>query len=272
MQIERHIARNLLLGVSAWCVGVLAMASDDGEQPQVPAATTAAPSTVQQAEVLARIHKLYPGTKFTSVTATPIHGLYEVVMGQTVAYVGTEGTHFVFGHLFDMQRQQDLTAERKALLGGDGLSGRPAAQAAPADHIDLAELPLQDAIKQVRGNGARTLVVFSDPLCPYCRKLDDELARLDNATVYTFLIPILGERSRQAAQEQWKAAVPARGDDTEVFNRNLTLAGRYGITGTPTLIREDGVLAAGALSLDQLNTWMNAASKVQKASAGNRTP
>jgi len=64
--------------------------------------------------MLQKLKGLYPATRFTSVGGTPINGVYEVVMGQNVAYVGGDGRHFLFGHLFDMRTQQDLTAAKLA--------------------------------------------------------------------------------------------------------------------------------------------------------------
>jgi hypothetical protein len=56
--------------------------------------------------------------------------------------------------------------------------------------IDFNGLPLEHAIKTVRGDGARQLAVFSDPDCPYCLVLEREtLSKIDNVTIYTFLYP-----------------------------------------------------------------------------------
>jgi thiol:disulfide interchange protein DsbC len=60
--------------------------------------------------LLQKLKELYPATRFTSVTGTPIDGVYEVVMGQNVAYVGGDGRHLLVGLLVDMRTQQDLTA------------------------------------------------------------------------------------------------------------------------------------------------------------------
>jgi thiol:disulfide interchange protein DsbC len=95
-------------------------------------------------------------------------------MGRNLAYVGSDARYFLFGHLYDMREQRDLTADRLEA----------------ARRIDFASLPLADAITTVRGDGSRVLAVFSDPDCPYCRKLEQELAKLDNVTVHTFLYPL----------------------------------------------------------------------------------
>jgi thiol:disulfide interchange protein DsbC len=86
----------------------------------------------------------------------------------------------------------------------DITSGAEAAQpASPA--VDFASLPLQHAIKSVHGQGRRTLAVFSDPDCPYCKKLEQELAKVDDVTVYTFLMPLeqLHPDSRAKADAVW---------------------------------------------------------------------
>lgn len=211
----------------------------------------------EEDELHQRLKQLYPATQFTAVHKTPLPEVYEVVMGENIAYVGRDGKHFLFGHLFDMQAQVDLTSQRKAA----GAKDRPAdvqhgAAARVQPKMDIAQLPLRDAIKRVNGDGSRVLVVFSDPMCPYCRRLEADLPQLKNTTVYTFLIPILGPASRSAAQQEWARAVPERAQDEDVLERNLRLARQYGINGTPMLIRADGQSHAGAMPLQQLDAWL----------------
>jgi len=200
--------------------------------------------------MLQKLTGLYPATRFTSVASTPIDGVYEVVMGQNIAYVGGDGRHFLFGHLFDMRTQKDLTADK---LVADGET------ATPAQPVNFATLPLHDALKSVKGDGSRPLVVFSDPRCPYCKALDEELAKLDNVTVYTFLLPWLGPESRPVAEALWAAAVPDRANDTRVLDRNLKLASQLGLRGTPMLIASDGRVSEGARSAEALDAWLTRA-------------
>ena len=136
--------------------------------------------------LLSTLRQLYPATTFTRVQSTPVPGLYEVALGNNVAYAAEDGRYFVFGHLFDLQTQRDLT-----------VANRLASARSPA-RVDFAALPLADAIKTVRGtDGRRVLAVFSDPDCPYCQELEAQLAALDNATVYTFLLPIASLHRRR---------------------------------------------------------------------------
>ena len=204
----------------------------------------------------ARLQALYPGTRFGAVNPTPWPGVFEVAMGTNLAYVDASGQFFLFGHLYDMQAQRDLTAERKDALA----------------RIDFAALPLADALAEVRGSGARTLAVFSDPDCPHCRRLEAEIAGLTDVTLYTFLLPLaaLHPEARARAIAVWCAPdrVAAwqalmRRDEKVVpkdcphpVDRNVALAERLGIAATPTLVAADGRVLAGAASSTQIEAWL----------------
>jgi len=108
------------------------------------------------ADMLATLKSRYPNTTFTDVKESGLPGVYEVYMGRNIAYTDEGGRLFLFGHLYDMTAQRDLTAERMDAL----------------NRADFSALPLQDAIKTVRGNGQKVVAVFSDPDCPYCKKLE----------------------------------------------------------------------------------------------------
>jgi thiol:disulfide interchange protein DsbC len=217
-------------------------------------AASAAACAAQPDELalLARLQSMYPATQWTSVTRTPIAGVYEAVMGSNLAYVGSDGRHFLFGHLFDMRTQTDLTAPKLAA------AERRAPEASePPRKVSFESLPLADAIKTVHGNGARVLAVLSDPNCPYCRMLDGELAKLDDVTVYTFLLSWVSP-DRTAAETAWVKANPGRERDTAVLDRNLKLAARVGLRGTPLLIAGDGRVSEGAAHATELDAWLNA--------------
>ena len=203
-----------------------------------------------------RLKELYPGTQVTAVGESVLPGLFEVVMGRNIAYTDASGRYFLFGHLFDMTTQRDLTAERNDEL----------------QRIDFGALPLADAIKTVRGDGSRMLAVFSDPDCPYCKRLEPELAKLNNVTIYTFLMPLtqLHPNARAKAIAVWCAAdrvqawarLMLRGETiapracAHPVDRNVTLGERLRINGTPTSIAADGRVLPGAASSTQIEAWL----------------
>jgi len=203
-----------------------------------------------------RLKDLYPATRIERVQTSEIPVLYEVTMGKNSAYTDATGRYFIFGHLYDMKTQRDLTAERMEKL----------------QRIDFSRLPLGDAIKTVRGKGERVLAVFSDPDCPYCKRLEAELDKLDNVTLYIFPYPLEGlhpeavdkavavwcapDRTRAWADLMKTGKVPANRNCENPIQRNIQLAQRLGINGTPTMVFADGRMLPGAATSDRIEQWL----------------
>jgi thiol:disulfide interchange protein DsbC len=144
-----------------------------------------------------------------------------------------------------------------------------------ATPVSFDQLPLADAIKTVHGNGSRQLAVFSDPNCIYCKQLEPELAALNNVTIYTFLVPFQGDArpiaiwcaaDRARAWRQWmlQGEAGTQKPDTQCDHpiaRNLTLARRLGVQGTPTLFWNDGTRTDGYADRRALQARLNTAAQ-----------
>jgi len=240
-------------GLKSWAVAAVALAA--------ATATLANPALVER-----RLSEQYPATKITSVRDTPVKGIYEVVMGRNIAYTDETGRFMIFGHLYDMKEQVDLTAQRQEEI----------------NRIDPSVLTLTDAIKVVKGNGSRVLYVFSDPNCPYCKRLEAELAKLDDVTIYTFLYPVLGKDSEQKSRTIWCAKDRAKAwsdfmeggklpaapsaECSDPLQRNIRLGRELGINGTPTIILGNGSIVTGLVPVAELQRRL-ADSTPQRASA-----
>jgi thiol:disulfide interchange protein DsbC len=242
------------------CAGLLAASiALPGAAQSANTTGTATPKTAADAteSTLAnRLQALYPSTRFGAVNPTPWPGVFEVVMGANLAYVDQSGQYFLFGHFYDMKAQRDLTAERKDTLA----------------RIDFETLPLSDAMKDVRGNGARVLAIFSDPDCPYCQKLEADIRDLTNVTIYTFLMPLVSlhpaahrkavsvwcAKDRIAAWQaaMWRGEAVPQMECPHPVDRNVALGERLGINGTPTLVAADGRMLPGAASKEQIEAWL----------------
>ncbi|AJK44943.1 DsbC family protein [Burkholderia plantarii] len=187
------------------------------------------------------------------IAKSPIPGLYEVNLGSQIVYSDAAGDYVLLGELVDTKSRKNLTEARMAEI----------------NKVDFASLPLGNAIKVVKGNGARKIAVFSDPNCPYCKRFESTLQSMDNVTVYTFLYPVLTPDStikskaiwcasdRAKSWESWmvnhQAPTGAGNCDTTALDKNLALGRGLNVTGTPTIILADGTRLPGAVSADELN-------------------
>ncbi|RIX76475.1 DsbC family protein [Acidovorax cavernicola] len=144
------------------------------------------------------------------------------------------------------------------------------------DGLRFDQLPFQDAIKVVHGDGKRQIAVFSDPNCGHCKRVDQDLKTLGNVTVHVFLYPVLGEDSSAKARKlwcardsarQWEAwiasgtepAAPAGPCDASALQRNAALGRKLGIRGTPALVFSDSTFVPGAIPVRWIEQLLAAA-------------
>ena len=195
--------------------------------------------------------KLGANTKVRSVSPAPVSGLYEVLVGNDVFYTDSSGKYLIQGEIIELATGKNITEQRQADL----------------NRIKWADLVPANAIKTVRGNGSRQLAVFSDPNCGYCKRLEKSLQQLDNVTVYTYLLPVLGPDSLLKSKQIWCAADPykaymdwmiggtapsGKSDCATPLDKNMAFAKSYGITGTPTLFFADGSRFPGAVQITDI--------------------
>jgi thiol:disulfide interchange protein DsbC len=192
--------------------------------------------------------RLGEGQKVESVIKTPYGGLYEVRVGPDIFYTDEKAKYVFVGRVLNAQTQEDYTKARI-----DDIT-----------KIKFSDLPLDSALKTVKGNGKRVIAIFEDPNCGYCKRFWQTLQGVDNVTVYTFMYNILAEDSsvkskniwcsadRAKAWEEWmvnsKAAAPAPESCTANPNEKIFQLGqKLRISGTPTIFFADGTRIPGAI-------------------------
>ncbi len=201
----------------------------------------------------------FPGAEIEGLTQTPFAGLYEVVIGGEVFYTDAKADYFFMGHVVDTKTRVSLTSERMQ-------------QIRDARRIAIDTLPLEHAIKTVKGNGKRTLIVYSDPNCPYCKKLEKELVNVTDVTIHTLLYPILNG-SMTTARAIWcsadklkawddfmlRAVTPADKNCDTPLQKLLESGQQHRVTGTPTLIFADGSVVSGLIPLQEIEKRLDRA-------------
>jgi thiol:disulfide interchange protein DsbC len=228
------------------------------------AATLMFTSAAQANEAVIRkaITQQFPGAEISSVKKTPYSGLFEVYIDGQLVYVDAKGQYAITGDVIDLKNRRNLTQARLNQL-----------QAVKWD-----SLPLNNALKTVKGTGARKLVVFSDVDCPYCRRLEAELTKVDNITIYTFLYPIEGlhPKAVQASKQVWCAPdrnkawvdyttknILPNNDGTcdNPIDATIALGAKLRVSGTPTLIFANGQRVPGMVPAAQLEKLLAANAK-----------
>lgn len=216
-----------------------------------------------EAAVQATVRRVLPDNRVPPLIAkTPVGGLFEVTVDSQIFYVTEDGRHLLGGPLIDTVNKRNLTDVRMAQI----------------NRIPFETLDKTLAISWVKGNGARKLAIFEDPDCPYCKALEKTLKEMDNLTVYVFLFPIDQLHPEAAAKSRAVWCAPDRAKawadimHTGVVPKTTArcadpiaeiaaFAQRHRISGTPTMVLEDGTRVVGAIPRAQLEAELQRASK-----------
>ncbi|NDP47206.1 MAG: DsbC family protein [Sulfuriferula multivorans] len=232
--------------------------------PLALAATLMLASSVHANETVIRkaLLQQFPSAQISSIKKTPYSGLYEVYLDGQLLYADAKAQYLFTGDVIDLKNRRNLTQARLNQLQA----------------VNWNTLPLNYALKTVKGNGSRKLAVFSDVDCPYCRKFEAELTKVDNITVYTFLYPIEGlhPKAVQTSKQIWCApdrnkawdeyitggTVPSNdGKCANPIDETIALGLKLKVSGTPTLIFANGQRVPGMVPAAQLERLLTAHAK-----------
>ena len=117
-----------------------------------------------------KLKKSFPKLRVDDFREAPLKGLFEITAGEQVFYFSPDGYLF-FGEIWTREGK-NLTAETREKVMAER----------------IRNLPLDKALKI--GNGPRKVIEFTDPDCPYCRKVDTFLAKRTDVSRYVFFVPL----------------------------------------------------------------------------------
>lgn len=212
------------------------------------------------------------------INTTPSPDLYELIVkvngDKNMVYATKDGNYIVAGSLLSSKEDKNLSAERMMQI--------------QSQEQGFDSLPLDVAIKKVYGKGTHKIVVFSDPDCPFCKKLEHDFAKnadkLD-MTVYTLMLPIeeLHPGALQHARQILCSEDPNKAwydwildnnqpDDKQetcekansILEKSGEAAMKFQVQGTPTIVFENGFSQAGAESVIQIQETANKVAEQMK--------
>ncbi len=197
--------------------------------------------------------KAIPAMQPEQIVQTPIAGIYEVKYGTEIYYASADGLFLIRGEVFDLAQKKNLTEE-----------SRSAARRLLVESLDQNSM-IMFTPKEVKHH----VTVFTDVDCGYCRKLHQEIEELNGygIEVRYMLFPRDGVDSESAAKAEsvWcaddrhKALTEVKlGKDVakkscaNPIARNIELADQIALTGTPTIILDNGEVVSGYLPAAKL--------------------
>lgn len=207
------------------------------------------------------IEERFPGSHVEKVQPAAIPGLYEVFTGSELLYTDSRGDYLLMGPMVDTKTHQNLTSARLSDL----------------NRVNFDTLPVNQAIKVVKGTGARHFAVFSDPDCPYCQALEKTLLSVNDFTMYVFLYPIASLHPQATAKahsiwcakdhtqawSQWMhekklppTVASCPGDPVESLQK---LGNQLHVNSTPTLLFASGRRVSGAIPQNELEQELSTA-------------
>lgn len=221
--------------------------------------------TVQAAEpaeqIRQRLSAINDQMQVISVKESDLPGVYEVELDSgEVLYSSATGEYFILGKLFQVRENGfvNLTEQRKKALRAELLS-----------QIPEEEMVIFSPEGEVRD----TVYAFTDVDCGYCRKLHDEMAEYNargieirylafpragvHSPAYDKMVSVwCAEDSKEAMTLAKGGQTPPAADCANPVAEQYELGIKFGVTGTPALVFEDGSLMPGYVPAERLAAFM----------------
>jgi len=235
-------------------------------------ALLASAACADEGSIRAEFLKKYPQANVESINKTPYLGLYEMVVDGEVIYTDADFNYLIVGSLIETKTKTNLTDARNREIEEKKLKSLA---------FPFEQLPFDLAIKKVKGDGSRKVAVFSDPDCPFCRRLEKDLEKVSNATIYIFLFPIeqLHPKAPEMSRAIWCAPDRVKAWDEYMLKNVVPKSPKcdtpvdkivaYGqskkINGTPTIFFSDGKRVPGAIPAERFEELLGKASAPGKS-------
>jgi len=214
------------------------------------------------------------GVTVDSVKQAPVKGFFELLVEKD----GNKGLLFL-----DFAKKDIIQGTIFNLMTLKPIASHPIDQLQPKQvtTIDTKTIPIENAIIIGNPKGTKKLYVFTDPDCPYCRKMHTELRKLEkiapDVAIYVMLDPLpmhprAYDKARVVLETNTQEILdmaftgkelpkPVVDDSKKRIDANIKFAKAIGVSGTPTMIMPDGKLNAGVMDAETLKKLLEESGK-----------
>jgi thiol:disulfide interchange protein DsbC len=229
-------------------------------------------------EEAATILKDFPG-RVEGVKLSEVPGLWVVDLEQNdrkiPIYIDFSKQFLITGRVVRLDTREDMTEKHFLAI----------------NKVDVAGIPLADALILGSPEAANKIIVFDDPECNYCRKLHDEMKAVVNERsdiaffikmfplvklhpkAYDKAKTIICEKSLQLLEDSLNGKeIPEPGCETDQVDKNLELGPTVFVRSTPTLILPDGRVIPGFKTAAQIISLVDETKSAQPQTAGDAAP
>lgn len=210
------------------------------------------------------------GGTIRSIKQAPVKGMFELLMEkdgkQGLVYIDYSKKYLLQGFIVDFEKLQTVSSHSEEL---PKLS-QPAT-------VDLKNIPEKNAVIMGSAKSKNRIYVFTDPDCPYCRKMHNELKKLvklvPDLAVYVMLYPlpkhpeaydksraIVTFRKQEHLDKAFSGeALPGVGskDGAVAVSEIMNYARRNGIIATPSVLLQDGTVVTGFKTAEELKSILH---------------
>ena len=200
--------------------------------------------------VRAALASIAPTVQPEGIQKSELPGFYSVIVHGQVIYISSDGKFLIQGDVVDIPAKENLTGRAMSKLRGD----------------ILKNLPETKRLVFSPPNPKRTVIVFTDVDCPYCRQFHKQIAAFNQvgiAVEYVFFplaihpgadakaVSVWCSQDRNAA---YTAAMngqdPGKKTCDNPIAETTALGMKMGIGGTPTMLTTSGVQVNGNAAAD----------------------
>ncbi|HEP8970389.1 TPA: DsbC family protein [Pseudomonas aeruginosa] len=195
-----------------------------------------------------------PVLKDGVIAPLPINGMVAAMKNGNLAFISDNGRFVFRGTVYDTWSKKNI----ESLEDAD--------QAYKTIDVKETKFRVDDLAPLTIGSGDKTVIIFTDPFCPSCHILLEDVKKTPGYTFKIVYVPLLGEDSQKVVKamhclkDKEKAESVMLGNakplsivgkddfancDTSPIAKRIVSAHMFGIKGVPFMIRDDGLVRLG---------------------------